>query len=106
MKNGGELKMGDEAPEFEALAVGGEYGDGKQVALRDFQAPRVFLFSYPRTTRPAAPSKPVACAILGPASGTRPKSLASVSIQRGVTGSLSKSTVCRSRFSPIPKKAS
>ena len=52
MKNGNELKVGDEAPEFEALAVGGEYGDGQLVALRDFQGAAVVLYFYPKDDTP------------------------------------------------------
>ena len=32
-----ELKVGDPAPDFSATAVGGKYGAGQEVALRDFK---------------------------------------------------------------------
>jgi peroxiredoxin Q/BCP len=52
MKNGDELKVGDEAPALEALAVGGEYGDGKPVTLRNFQGSPVVLYFYPKDDTP------------------------------------------------------
>src|SRR3954463_12751327 len=52
MKAGDELKVEDEAPAFDALAVGAEYGDGQQVALRDFQGSPVVLYFYPKDDTP------------------------------------------------------
>jgi peroxiredoxin Q/BCP len=52
MKNGDELKVGDEAPAFEALAVGGEYRNGEQITLRDFQGSPVVLYFYPKDDTP------------------------------------------------------
>ena len=52
MKTGNELKVGDEAPAFDALAVGGEYGGGQQVALGDFQGSPVVLYFYPKDDTP------------------------------------------------------
>jgi thioredoxin-dependent peroxiredoxin len=47
-----ELKAGDKAPDFEAVAVGGEYGDGKNVALRDFRGAPLILYFYPKDDTP------------------------------------------------------
>src|SRR5436190_5023879 len=52
MKTGDELKVGDEAPAFDALAVGGEYSDGQHVALRGFQGSPVVLYFYPKDDTP------------------------------------------------------
>jgi peroxiredoxin Q/BCP len=38
---------------------------GKSVSLDDFKGRHVIVYFYPRTTRPAAPRKPVAFAICG-----------------------------------------
>jgi thioredoxin-dependent peroxiredoxin len=52
VKSGDELKVGDKAPPFEATAVGGEYGDGRSVALRDFRGATVVLYFYPKDDTP------------------------------------------------------
>jgi peroxiredoxin Q/BCP len=52
MKAGDELRVGDKAPAFSAVAVGGEYGDGKPVALREFQGSPVVLYFYPKDDTP------------------------------------------------------
>ena len=41
-----------QAPEFDAIAVGGQYGDGKNVALRDFRGSAVILYFYPKDDTP------------------------------------------------------
>ena len=52
MKNGEELKVGDGAPAFEAIAVGGEYGEGQNVTLRDFRRAPLVLYFYPKDDTP------------------------------------------------------
>src|SRR2546423_12267202 len=52
MKTGDELKVGDAAPAFDALAVGGQYGDGQPVALRAFRGSPVILYFYPKDDTP------------------------------------------------------
>ena len=47
-----ELKVGDPAPQFKAKAVGGEYGEGREVALRDFKGKTVVLYFYPKDDTP------------------------------------------------------
>ena len=47
-----ELKAGDPAPEFRAQAVGGKYGEGKEVSLGDFRGRRVVLYFYPKDDTP------------------------------------------------------
>ncbi len=48
-----ELTVGDPAPEFSALAVGGEYGrEGKQVSLADLAGRNVVLYFYPKDDTP------------------------------------------------------
>jgi peroxiredoxin len=37
------LSPGDKAPDFHATAIGGAYGDGKEVALGDFAGRTVVL---------------------------------------------------------------
>lgn len=47
-----ELKAGDAAPEFRATAVGGEYGIGREVSLRDLRGTPVVLYFYPKDDTP------------------------------------------------------
>lgn len=47
-----ELKPGDKAPAFTALAVGGAYGIGKKVSLSDFKGQTVVLYFYPKDDTP------------------------------------------------------
>ena len=47
-----ELKVGDPAPDFRAQAIGGKYGDGKEVSLGDFRGTRVVLYFYPKDDTP------------------------------------------------------
>ena len=47
-----ELQPGDQAPTFQATAVGGEYGDGKTVSLSDFKGHTVVLYFYPKDDTP------------------------------------------------------
>ena len=61
MKSGDELKVGDKAPAFQATAVGGEYGDGRGVALRDFRGANVVLYFYPKDDTPGCTTQ--ACSL-------------------------------------------
>jgi len=47
-----ELKPGSKAPAFTATAVGGEYGDGQTVSLKDFKGRTVVLYFYPKDDTP------------------------------------------------------
>jgi peroxiredoxin Q/BCP len=47
-----ELKVKDAAPDFRAMAVGGEYGDGREVSLSDFRGSAVVLYFYPKDDTP------------------------------------------------------
>jgi thioredoxin-dependent peroxiredoxin len=47
-----ELKVGDKAPEFQATAIGGEYGDGQEVSLAGFRGQPVVLYFYPKDDTP------------------------------------------------------
>jgi thioredoxin-dependent peroxiredoxin len=60
MKND-ELKVGDKAPAFEATAVGGEYGAGRSVALRDFRGAPLVLYFYPKDDTPGCTAQ--ACSL-------------------------------------------
>ncbi len=51
-KDGTQLAVGDLAPGFRALAVGGEYGDGRDVGLGDFRGRAVVLYFYPKDDTP------------------------------------------------------
>ena len=51
-KDGAQLTVGDKAPAFRAVAVGGEYGEGREVALGDFQGKPVVLYFYPKDDTP------------------------------------------------------
>ena len=43
---------GEKAPAFRALAVGGEYGEGQEVALEDFRGTPLVLYFYPKDDTP------------------------------------------------------
>ena len=47
-----ELKIGDPAPPFEALALGGSYGTGQTVSLADFAGKHLVLYFYPKDDTP------------------------------------------------------
>ena len=47
-----ELKVGDPAPNFRAVAVGGEYGAGREVSLSDFRGTPLVLYFYPKDDTP------------------------------------------------------
>ena len=47
-----ELKVGDPAPEFTATAVGGKYGTGQQVSLKELRGKPVVLYFYPKDDTP------------------------------------------------------
>ena len=51
-QNGSQLEIGDKAPKFRAIAVGGEYGAGREVALADFRGAPVVLYFYPKDDTP------------------------------------------------------
>ena len=52
MSTKNELQVGDAAPQFKAKAVGGKYGDGRDVTLRDFKGHTVVLYFYPKDDTP------------------------------------------------------
>jgi thioredoxin-dependent peroxiredoxin len=51
-KEGAQLAVGDNAPAFRAVAVGGEYGAGREVELGDFRGAPVVLYFYPKDDTP------------------------------------------------------
>ena len=71
MKNGEELKVGDLAPAFEAIAVGGEYGEGQNVTLRDFRRAPLVLYFYPKDDTSGCTLQ--ACSLRDSWSGVRDK---------------------------------
>jgi len=52
MSTKSELQIGDAAPQFKAKAVGGKYGEGRDVTLRDFKGHTVVLYFYPKDDTP------------------------------------------------------
>lgn len=46
------LQPGSPAPAFSAIAVGGSYGDGQKVSLKDFAGQTVVLYFYPKDDTP------------------------------------------------------
>ncbi|MEY2598293.1 MAG: hypothetical protein RLZZ244_2191 [Verrucomicrobiota bacterium] len=46
------LQVGDPAPSFQSLAVGGAYGNGTPVSLQDFAGKNVILYFYPKDDTP------------------------------------------------------
>lgn len=55
------LQEGDAAPNFEAVAVGAEYGEGTKVRLADFRGQRLVLYFYPKDDTPGCTKQ--ACGI-------------------------------------------
>jgi peroxiredoxin Q/BCP len=55
------INPGDGAPDFRATAVGGAYGDGKEVALSDFAGRTLVLYFYPKDDTPGCTAQ--ACAL-------------------------------------------
>ena len=51
-ENAGQLRVEDKAPKFRAIAVGGEYGAGREVSLADFRGTPVVLYFYPKDDTP------------------------------------------------------
>ena len=49
---GKSIEKGTVAPGFSAVAVGGEFGDGKRVSLSDFIGRPVVLYFYPKDDTP------------------------------------------------------
>jgi len=47
-----ELKIGDCAPDFCELAIGGKFGAGREVSLKDFRGSRLVLYFYPKDDTP------------------------------------------------------
>ena len=47
-----ELKVGDPAPGFKAIAIGGIYGAGQEVKLADFAGSTLVLYFYPKDDTP------------------------------------------------------
>jgi peroxiredoxin Q/BCP len=56
-----ELAAGDNAPDFEAVAVGGRYGEGETVSLRELRGSPVVLYFYPKDDTPGCTTQ--ACAL-------------------------------------------
>ena len=50
--NSSQLQIGDAAPDFRALAIGGKYGAGQEVSLADFRGKTVVLYFYPKDDTP------------------------------------------------------
>jgi peroxiredoxin Q/BCP len=51
-KNGRALEVGKLAPKFRAMAVGGEYGAGREVSLAELRGSPVVLYFYPKDDTP------------------------------------------------------
>lgn len=55
------LNIGDPAPDFSTIAVGGRYGDGTPVSLSDFAGRPVVLYFYPKDDTPGCTTQ--ACSL-------------------------------------------
>jgi peroxiredoxin Q/BCP len=51
-KSDAELAVGDKAPNFRAVAIGGEYDNGREVELGEFRGTPVVLYFYPKDDTP------------------------------------------------------
>ncbi len=56
-----ELKVGDWAPLFRSTAVGGEYGEGKEVSLVELRGIPTVLYFYPKDDTPGCTTQ--ACSL-------------------------------------------
>ena len=56
-----EVQIGDKAPAFTTVAVGGKFGTGKSVSLADFAGQTVVLYFYPKDDTPGCTTQ--ACAL-------------------------------------------
>ena len=56
-----ELKVGDRAPDFDAVAVGAEYNEGRRVALSDFRGAPLVVYFYPKDDTPGCTTQ--ACSL-------------------------------------------
>ena len=56
-----ELKIGDAAPDFRAMAIGGKYGAGREVSLEQLRGKSVVLYFYPKDDTPGCTAQ--ACAL-------------------------------------------
>src|SRR4051812_46342891 len=56
-----ELKVGDVAPDFRAMAIGGKYGSGREVSLGEIRGKPVVLYFYPKDDTPGCTVQ--ACAL-------------------------------------------
>lgn len=56
-----DLNVGDPAPTFNTIAVGGKYGDGAPVSLSFFTGRTVILYFYPKDDTPGCTTQ--ACAL-------------------------------------------
>jgi len=61
MSSKSDLKVGDKAPDFRAVAVGGPYGNGQPLTLRDFRGSFVVLYFYPKDDTPGCTTQ--ACSL-------------------------------------------
>ena len=55
------LKAGDVAPDFRAIAVGGKYGNGREVSLEELRGTPVILYFYPKDDTPGCTTQ--ACSL-------------------------------------------
>ena len=56
-----DFEIGDAAPDFRAMAVGGEYGPGREVSLADFRGKPLVLYFYPKDDTPGCTAQ--ACGV-------------------------------------------
>ena len=56
-----DFEIGDAAPDFRAMAVGGEYGHGREVSLGDFRGKSLVLYFYPKDDTPGCSTQ--ACGV-------------------------------------------
>jgi peroxiredoxin Q/BCP len=47
-----ELKIGEKAPDFRAVAIGGQYDAGQEITLADFRGKPLVLYFYPKDDTP------------------------------------------------------
>lgn len=56
-----QLQIGDTAPDFSSIAVGGAYGEGTSISATDFSGKNVVLYFYPKDDTPGCTTQ--ACGV-------------------------------------------
>src|SRR3954468_16177370 len=98
------LGAGDPAPDFTAIAVGAEFGDGMRIRLGDYFDSQIVLYFYPQDHTPGCTAQACKLRDAWEEFGTRASSASAPTRQKAINN-LSISIHCHSRSSAIPIRA-